>query len=199
MPKLPAIQIYPGDWKKDPAVRVCSIAARGLWFEILLSMFDCPERGILKTGDQAWGLPEIAAAAGIPISSAANLLAELEKNGVFSRREPDGAIINRRMVRDEEVRRNANDRVKRFRNADETRMKHASSFSVSPSDQNTPLPPAVAGEAEKFFEWAGQTVAVQMGRRRRLPNLSAYSGGRASDVAEFLNRQGFPARVVSVQ
>lgn len=65
----------------------------------------------------------------------------------------------------------------------------------------TPLPPIAkpAMGDEQFFEWAGQTVAVSMGRKRRLPNLSAYEGGRASDVVEFLARRGFAARIVSVQ
>jgi uncharacterized protein YdaU (DUF1376 family) len=67
-----------------------------------------------------------------------------------------------------------------------------------PHPQNhPPYPPS--GGAETFFDWAGQTVAVCMGRHHRLPNLLAYSGGRASDVVEFLGRRGFKARIVGVQ
>ena len=58
----------------------------------------------------------------------------------------------------------------------------------------TPLPPASGGE--QVFTWSGETVAVSMGRHRRLPNLSAYHGARAEDVAEFLRGRGFEARVV---
>ena len=36
--KLPAIHFYVGDWKKDVGLQSCSIAARGLWFEMLLMM-----------------------------------------------------------------------------------------------------------------------------------------------------------------
>jgi hypothetical protein len=97
--------MYPGDWKKDPALRSCSIAARGLWWEMLQSMFECPERGVLKTGTKPWEIPDIATDAGIHISSCAVLLEELEMKGVLSRRESDGAIFSRRMVRDEEARK----------------------------------------------------------------------------------------------
>jgi hypothetical protein len=105
LPKYPSIQMYPGDWKKDPALRSCSIAARGLWWEMLQSMFECPERGVLKTGTKPWEIPDIATDAGIHISSCAVLLEELEMKGVLSRRESDGAIFSRRMVRDEEARK----------------------------------------------------------------------------------------------
>lgn len=60
-----------------------------------------------------------------------------------------------------------------------------------------PLPPAGAGgSTEQLLSWCGETIGVQMGRHRRLPNLNAYTGGRAVDVVEFLKRKGFPARIV---
>jgi hypothetical protein len=63
--------------------------------------------------------------------------------------------------------------------------------------KSPPYPPP--GGTEIFFEWARQTVAVRMGRKKRLPNLDAYHGGMASDVVAFLHRRGFEARIVTVQ
>ena len=60
--------------------------------------------------------------------------------------------------------------------------------------QGTPLPPAERGEIQ-IVEWARERIEVQMGRHRRLPNLQAYGGAMARDVAEALTRKGFPARV----
>lgn len=60
---------------------------------------------------------------------------------------------------------------------------------------STPLPPALAGD-EVFFDWARETIAVKMGRRKRLPNLENQVGARAGDIVEILNRRGFPARVI---
>ena len=36
--KRPAFQFYPGDWLHDTAVRACSLAARGLWIDMLSLM-----------------------------------------------------------------------------------------------------------------------------------------------------------------
>ena len=80
----------------------------------------------------------------------------------------------------------------------EAMAKHGSasaSASASANLMQPPLPPAAAG-GETTFAWAHEMISVQMGRHKRLPNCSAYHGGRASDVAEYLSRKGFPARVV---
>jgi len=39
MPKRPAEQFYPGDWLKDPAVRLCCPATRGIWIDLLAYMW----------------------------------------------------------------------------------------------------------------------------------------------------------------
>jgi len=59
----------------------------------------------------------------------------------------------------------------------------------------SPLPPVNGGQ--QIFEWCGQVISVNMGRKHRLPNLSAYEGGMARDVVEFLTRRGFPAQIVN--
>lgn len=103
MSKLPAFQFYPGDWRKDPALQSCSIAARGLWWEIICLLFESKRRGFLLIGDVAPQLPEIARLTGTSIKQCERLLNELEEKGVFSR-DVDAVIYNRRMVRDEEIR-----------------------------------------------------------------------------------------------
>jgi hypothetical protein len=113
--KLPSMQFYPGDWLKDPAVRACSLAARGLWFEILCLMWESPERGVLKTGDAPWGATEMASAVGADVTLVTKLLAELKSKGVASARAEDGALYSRRMVRDEVERRKETDRQRRWR------------------------------------------------------------------------------------
>lgn len=57
----------------------------------------------------------------------------------------------------------------------------------------TPLPPASGGE--ETFRWGFEEIAVRMGRRHRLPNLSSYAGSQAKYVVDFLRRRGFEARV----
>ncbi len=57
----------------------------------------------------------------------------------------------------------------------------------------SPLPPASGGE--ETFRWGFEQIAVQMGRRHRLPNLGSYQGAQAKYVVDFLRQRGFEARV----
>jgi uncharacterized protein YdaU (DUF1376 family) len=60
----------------------------------------------------------------------------------------------------------------------------------------TPLPPASAGGHVIHIERYHELVAVEMGRRKRLPNLNGTAGANAKDLAAYLTRNGFPAHVV---
>jgi hypothetical protein len=57
-----------------------------------------------------------------------------------------------------------------------------------------PLPPAPAGE--QLLLWGRETIVVEMGRCKRIPNLEKCVGGRGSDVVAFLSRKGLRARIV---
>ncbi len=97
MAKLPSFQFYPGDWLKDPCLRHCSLAARGVWVDVLCLMFESKERGVLP-----WSLEAVAAAVSGSTDEVLQCLHELDAKGVLSR--DNGRIICRRMVRDEEIR-----------------------------------------------------------------------------------------------
>lgn len=100
-PKAPALQWYPGDWQRDTALRSCSLAARGLWAEMLWTMHDGEPRGFLRAGARRLDSVEIIArmAGAAPGEDVAALLSELEEAGVLSR-DAGGTIYSRRMVRD---------------------------------------------------------------------------------------------------
>ena len=104
--KKPSIQFYPGDWLKDPALRSVSLAARGMWIELLCRMFECDRRGYLQVNGKPASLSQIARMAGCDTDEARICLQELEDSGVFSRTPhgsdgEGGCIFSRRMVRDE--------------------------------------------------------------------------------------------------
>lgn len=61
----------------------------------------------------------------------------------------------------------------------------------------TPLPPVNGGT--EILYWCNETIQVRMGRKKRLPKLDAFHGGRAGDVVAFLNRSGFHAEIVTMQ
>lgn len=104
MAKLPSFQFYPGDWKRDAGVQALSYEERGIWFELMLMMFESPERGklIFRTGTP---IPEdaVARALGLDKQKVNQILSKLLEYGVASKEEETGIIYCRRMVRDAEL------------------------------------------------------------------------------------------------
>ena len=104
MGKQPSFQFYPGDWKKDAGVQALSYEERGVWFELMLMMFESPERGklVFRTGTP---IPEdaVARALGLDKQKVNQILSKLLDYGVASKEENTGIIYCRRMVRDAEL------------------------------------------------------------------------------------------------
>ncbi len=88
---------------KDPALRACSLAARGLWLDLLCLMFECDRRGYLQINGKPMSLEQIARSTGCSTDEASRCLQELDDSGVFSRSE-HGSIYSRRLVRDDQTR-----------------------------------------------------------------------------------------------
>lgn len=106
MMKRPSFQFYPGDWLRDTALRSCSIAARGLWIDLMCFMHDGSPYGHLAVGkDTSKVIPEVQLAqmVGLHLPQFRTLLRELERADVLGR-TPTGVIYSRRMVRDEQLR-----------------------------------------------------------------------------------------------
>jgi len=97
----PWLKFYPSDWRADPALRMCSVAARGMWMEMLCLMHEAEPRGSLLINGQPVSVKQLASLAGVSVREATALVSELEEAGVFSR-EDNGTIYSRRMRRDEE-------------------------------------------------------------------------------------------------
>src|SRR5579872_7472240 len=95
----PWLKWYPSDWRADAGVRLCSLAARGLWIELLGYMHESPTPGYLLVGGKAPNNQQLAALVGADKAMVAKAVAELEAHGVFSRTD-EGTIYSRRMVND---------------------------------------------------------------------------------------------------
>jgi len=106
MARRPYMKFYTGDWMSDVALKSCSLAARGLWIDMLCLMSQGEPRGYLgvKGGDNLLVNLEdkLVVYVGVNPDELKPLLEELGRLDVFSRTE-DGVIYSRRMVRDEEV------------------------------------------------------------------------------------------------
>ena len=101
MTTRPWFKFYPTDWRADPSLQACSIAARGLWCEMLLLMHEASPRGhlCLPNGTMI-DAAMLARFCRVPAGEVRKLLAELRKADVFSVIE-SGVIFSRKMVRDE--------------------------------------------------------------------------------------------------
>lgn len=88
------------DWQNNIELKACSLAARGLWIELLCIAHEGAPTGHVTINGRAPTAKQIAALVGAASErEVVRLLAELETAGVFSR-TPEGIIFNRRMVRD---------------------------------------------------------------------------------------------------
>jgi len=102
--KLPAIQFYPGDWKKDPGIQALDFFHKGVWFEMILMMHESEERGVLMLNGKPYPNEALARALGLDNQILTTTLTTLTTYGVAKVRKEDGAIYSRKMVRDEEIR-----------------------------------------------------------------------------------------------
>lgn len=95
----PWMKFYPQDWRADEKLRLCSLAARGLWIEMLAIMHRSERYGQLLISGRVPTDAQLAVQVGASPEQVSSLLLELDGAGVFSR-AASGAIYSRRMTRD---------------------------------------------------------------------------------------------------
>lgn len=88
------------DWASDPALRLCSLAAQGLWMRMLCVAAQADRPGFIAVNGRPLDAHDLSRLSGVTPAEVESLLAELDRNGVFSR-DRKGNIYNRRMIRDE--------------------------------------------------------------------------------------------------
>ena len=87
------------DWSNDPGLRASSLAARGLWMDMLCIAAQHDPPGFIAINGNGADVDTLARLVGASPQVVEPLIAELERNGVFSRNRA-GMIYSRRMVRD---------------------------------------------------------------------------------------------------
>lgn len=96
-------KFYWNDWEQDPALKLCSLAAQGLWMRLLCICAKSEPKGYLLVAGQSLSPADLVTLVGRPEAEIETLLNELSLKGVFSR-DRIGRVYSRRMVRD--VKRN---------------------------------------------------------------------------------------------
>lgn len=97
----PWIKFYPRDWRGDQALRVVSLAARGLWMEMLCVMHEASPYGHLLVGGQPLSGAALARLVGSSEGEVRAMLVELSEAGV-SRQTRRGVVYSKRMIADQE-------------------------------------------------------------------------------------------------
>lgn len=95
----PWLKFYPQDWRADEKLRNCSLAARGLWLEMLAIMHRSDVYGYLLVNGKPATDAQLAVQVGALPDEVSLLVEQLETEGVFSR-DRRGWIYSRRMMRD---------------------------------------------------------------------------------------------------
>jgi hypothetical protein len=101
--KRPAFQFYPKDWRDEQSLRLCSMAARGLWIDLMCLMHSSERYGHLELAGKPMTAEQLARLVGESAKDVKRWMAELTDNGVCST-TPEGVLFSRRMVRDEDIR-----------------------------------------------------------------------------------------------
>jgi hypothetical protein len=116
MTKFPAMQFYIGDWLKDPELRMCCPATRGVWIDWLCAMHELD-----RCGQVVGSVVQLARLGHCTTDEVASTLAEIErtKTAVVTR-DSHGivTVTNRRMRRAYEDRVNACHRKRKERGQD---------------------------------------------------------------------------------
>lgn len=92
-------KFYWNDWEQDPALKLCSLAAQGLWMRLLCICAKAEPKGYLLVAGQPLSPADLVTLVGRPETEIETLMSELSLKGVFSR-DRIGRIYSRRMIRD---------------------------------------------------------------------------------------------------
>ena len=120
MKKFPYIQLYTGDFLKDPRLSLCAPSTRGIWVDLLCAMHDDNRSDEVKAT-----IPQIARLCRATEEEAERAIAELNSTKTADVTFCNGNVTvkNRRMKRQFKARKSLSVRVKRHRNAKETPLK----------------------------------------------------------------------------
>ena len=99
MASQPFIKWYPTDWRADPKLRMCSLAARGLWIELIGYMHEGEPYGHLTINGLSPTIEDVSALVGRPLTEVRKAMGELEQRQVYSV-DDEKRMFSRRMVRD---------------------------------------------------------------------------------------------------
>lgn len=146
--KRPAFQFYPADWRKHSALQLCSISARGLWWEMICLMHEANPYGHLVAGGQNITVAQLARLVGESTKDVTKWLEELRRGEIFSVTDA-GIIYSRRMVRDQVARDEWVKRQHKHRDKDRDNGRDVTPPVTPPSRLSASAPAFASSSASK--------------------------------------------------
>ena len=102
--KLPWFKFYPQDWLGNLKLKQCSLAARGLWMDLICIMIRSEKRGFLLINNHIPSIKTLSILLGIDTKAIRKNLQELTEKGVIKKTN-DGIYYSSRIIRDVEAQR----------------------------------------------------------------------------------------------
>lgn len=109
---LPYMKFFPSDWRGATGLKLVSMAARGLWIEMICLMHEAEPYGHLMHAGKALNAKGLAALVGAPEADVQGWLDELLEMDVVKRKRND-VYYSKRMENDEIKRRRASEHGKK--------------------------------------------------------------------------------------
>lgn len=161
--KLPSYQWYPGDWRKDPGVKMLSLEEKGAWRELLDWMWEARDRGKMSTNGKPWSTKQISRLLEIDESKAKQVMEAIIEYGVASVEPETGVVFCRRMVR--------------FRDLSEARAKAGRKGGVASGEvRRSKRPKHNASKATSSSSPSGEESASTLSEGAVAPPFSATPG-----------------------
>jgi hypothetical protein len=139
------IPLYVSDWRGNAKLARCSMAAHGVWINLLCIMADADECGVLVVDGEVWGDEEIVGVIGGNRKVVLNALNELRVRKVLRQRKSDGAYYSSRLMREG---RRIRKRSESARMAAEARWGHADAMRTQCDRNADALPTQCVEDAD---------------------------------------------------
>ena len=131
--KQPWSKFFWSDYDADEGLRLCSLAAQGLWMRMLCLMARATPKGELRIGNEPCTVEDLSQSVGQSNEMVTALLGELSRRGVYSVTR-NSVIFCRRMRSEEDKRKKNQDNGKKGGNpklSNQTKKTH----SLNPPDK----------------------------------------------------------------
>jgi len=177
---MPFMQLFPGDWLKDPAVSGLSPAARGIWFDLICVMHEAGRSGVIA-GTRA-SLSRMARCSTDELGGAINEFQLCNTCDVSEDGNTVVTLVNRRMKREADGRKSTANRVAEFRE------RERSNDLVTPASR-----PILQSSTSEFRDSDKASKPCGIGFSRRMAEVAkmaeeTLNGEWCNDAGKWMNR-----------